>query len=169
MTREQAIELLRFTKVYVKDKSKEIQQKAFELGFRWLYSRDNDGVALEHLDAPFILFTGKIMHPCCDAERFNCDDSKEITAEEILAITIEDELKPTHRPFKNAEECWNEMFRHLPFGWVIDKETDSKHSIVGLVDLAGYNAESSSFSFGWDVALHRLTFADGAPFGIKEG
>ena len=168
MTREEAIKLLRFTKVYVKDKSKEIQQKAFELGFRWLIGNKEASKMVSNLDAPFIIFYNRAMEPCRDVEYFNFDDSKEITAEEILAINIEDEPKPTHRPFKNAEECWNEMLRHLPFGWVIDKETDSKHSIVGLVDLAGYNAVTSSFSFGWDMALCRLTFADGTPFGIKE-
>ena len=168
MTREQAIEFLRFTKVYVKDKSKEIQQKAFELGFKWLYSDKETSKMLNHLDAPFIIFYTGAMVPCCDVEYFNFDDSKEITAEEILAINIEDELKPTHRPFKNAEECWNEMLRHLPFGWVKDEEADGWHCIVGLIDLVGYNAESSSFTFGWDVALRRLTFADGTPFGIKE-
>lgn len=166
MTREEAIKLLRFTKVYVKDKSKEIQQKAFELGFKWMYSGADEAKMLNHLDAPFIIFYTRVMEPCCDVEYFNFDDSKEITAEEILAITIDE---PQYRQFKDAEECWREMLKHQPFGWVIDTETDSKHSIVGLVDLAGYNAKSSSFSFGWDVALHRLTFADGAPFGIKEG
>ncbi|MGN0223651.1 MAG: hypothetical protein ACI4AM_06460 [Muribaculaceae bacterium] len=160
MTRQQAIELLRFTKVYVKDKSKQIQQKAFELGFRWLYSRDNDGLAFEHLDAPFILFTGKTMHPCCDVERFNYDDSKEITAEEILAITTDDE--PRFRPFKNPDECLNEMLKHQPFGWVNDKESPYKYCITGLRDLDGFN-----YSI-WDMALKCLTFADGAPFGILE-
>ncbi len=166
MTKEEAIKLLRFTKVYVKDKSKEIQQKAFELGFKWMYSDADEAKMLNHLDAPFIIFYTRLMTPCCDVEYFNFDDSKEITAEEILAITIDE---PQYRPFKNAEECWCEMLKHQPFGWVIDTETDSKHSIVGLVDLVGYNAESTSFSFGWDVASRRLTFADGAPFGIKEG
>lgn len=165
MTREQAIEFLRFTKVYVKDKSKEIQQKAFELGFKWLIGNKEASKMVSSLDAPFIIFYNRAMEPCRDVEYFNFDDSKEITAEEILAITIDE---PQYRPFKNAEECWCEMFKHQPFGWVIDTETDSKHSIVGLVDLAGYNAKSSSFSFGWDVALRRLTFADGTPFGIKE-
>lgn len=26
--------------------------------------------------------------------------------------------KPKYRPFKDAEECWNEMQKHQPFGWV---------------------------------------------------
>lgn len=168
MTREQAIEFLRFTKVYVKDKSKEIQQKAFELGFKWLYGDKETSKMLNHLDARFIIFYTGAMVPCCDVEYFNFDDSKEITAEEILAITIEDEPKPTHRPFKNAEECWNEMHKHQPFGWVEDKETSYKYWIVGLGNLDGFNVKSLPFMFGWDVALHHLTFVDGEPFGIKE-
>lgn len=165
MKREEAIKLLRFTKVYVKDKSKEIQQKAFELGFKWMYSGADEAKMLNHLDAPFIIFYTRAMEPCCDVEYFNFDDSKEITAEEILAITIDE---PQYRPFKNADECWNEMLKHQPFGWVKDKEADGKHCIEGLIDLAGYNVETSSFTFGWDMALCRLTFADGTPFGIKE-
>lgn len=164
MTREEAIKLLRFTKVYVKDKSKEIQQKAFELGFKWMYSRADEAKMLNHLDAPFIIFYTRAMEPCCDVEYFNFDDSKEITAEEILAITIDE---PQYRPFKNAEECWCEMLKHQPFGWVKDKE-GGKYCITGIIDLVEYNAESTSFSFGWGVALSRLTFADGTPFGIKE-
>ena len=29
-------------------------------------------------------------------------------------------IKPEsrYRPFKDAEECWNEMQKHQPFGWV---------------------------------------------------
>lgn len=33
--------------------------------------------------------------------------------------------KVKYRPFANAEECWNEMQKHQPFGWVKDNETQS--------------------------------------------
>ena len=26
--------------------------------------------------------------------------------------------QPKFRPFDNAEECWQEMLRHQPFGWI---------------------------------------------------
>ena len=26
--------------------------------------------------------------------------------------------EPKYRPFKNQEECWNEMLKHQPFGWL---------------------------------------------------
>ena len=31
-------------------------------------------------------------------------------------------IKPKYRPFKNAEECWQEMLNHHPFGWIKCKE-----------------------------------------------
>lgn len=164
MTREQAIDFLRFTKVYVKDKSKEIQLKAFELGFKWLYSDKETSKMLNHLDAPFIIFYTGAMVPCCDVEYFNFDDSKEITAEEILAITIEEEPKPTHRPFKNAEECWNEMLRHLPFGWVKHISTGDALNIRRLTDLDIITTCTTKYV----NAFREITFADGEPFGIKE-
>lgn len=164
MTKEQAIELLRFTKVYVKDKSKEIQQKAFKLGFKWMYSGADEAKMLNHLDAPFIIFYTRAMEPCRDVEYFNFDDSKEITAEEILAITIEDELKPTHRPFKNAEECWNEMLKHQPFGWVKHISTGDVLNIRRLTNLDIITTCTTKYT----AALREVTFADGEPFGIKE-
>ena len=30
--------------------------------------------------------------------------------------------EPKYRPFANAEECWTEMLKHQPFGWVKDKD-----------------------------------------------
>ena len=29
--------------------------------------------------------------------------------------------EPKYRPFKDDEECWNEMKKHQPFGWVKDR------------------------------------------------
>lgn len=26
--------------------------------------------------------------------------------------------KPKYRPFKDVEECWQEMLKHTPFGWI---------------------------------------------------
>ena len=32
--------------------------------------------------------------------------------------------EPKYRPFKSQEECWNEMLKHQPFGWLSDKDGD---------------------------------------------
>lgn len=34
--------------------------------------------------------------------------------------------EPKYRPFANAEECWKEMQKHQPFGWVIEKTKDGE-------------------------------------------
>lgn len=63
-----------------------------------------------------------------------------------------------YRPFKDAEECWAEMQKHQPFGWVKDKSERSKYSIYSNVDNnADYEADFDDY-----------TFADGTPFGVKE-
>ena len=31
--------------------------------------------------------------------------------------------EPKYRPFKSVEECWNEMQKHQPFGWLKSKTT----------------------------------------------
>ena len=71
-----------------------------------------------------------------------------------------------YRPFQNIEECWQEMQKHQPFGWLKSK-TDKNYSFILDVD------ENSCHFVGdesWSFAdlLETETFADGTLFGIKE-
>ena len=43
--------------------------------------------------------------------------------------------QPKYRPFKNQGECWNEMLKHHPFGWVKSKDKGYFH-LIGLVQWA---------------------------------
>ena len=74
--------------------------------------------------------------------------------------------KPKYRPFKNAEECWNEMQKHQPFRWVKLKDTESVYymlkSIASQV-VIGFNETS----FSYKKVFNDYTFADGTPFGVK--
>ena len=74
--------------------------------------------------------------------------------------------EPKYRPFRNVEECWNEMLNHQPFGWL--KDTDTGGYII-ISELYDEDIEISGNN-GWDyVGLMKCyTFADGTPFGIKE-
>lgn len=74
--------------------------------------------------------------------------------------------EPTYRPFKNKEECWAEMQKHQPFGWVIDKNTMVHHTIVALNSLGPYF--SSDCGDDYKHLFECASFADGTPFGIKE-
>lgn len=72
-----------------------------------------------------------------------------------------------YRPFKNAEECWHEMLKHQPFGWIKGKE-DEYHTFITTVD--NNDEMSLSGNSGWSFLgiMNNYTFADGTPFGIKE-
>ena len=76
--------------------------------------------------------------------------------------------EPKYRPFKNAEECWREMQKHKPFGWVKDKG-DGHHALITAVDDDTYGM-SLNGNAAWSLSgiMDLFTFADGVPFGVKE-
>ena len=63
--------------------------------------------------------------------------------------------EPKYRPFKNKEECWNEMMKHKLFGLVITKDG----SYVNILSVSEENF-NDWFSY--------IKFTDGTPFGIKK-
>lgn len=65
--------------------------------------------------------------------------------------------EPKYRPFKSIEECWNEMQKHQPFGWVINIKDKYYTPITFL-----------SKSTNFDCLFKNKTFIDDSPFGIKE-
>ena len=79
-------------------------------------------------------------------------------------------IKPesTYRSFANAEECWKEMQKHQPFGWVKDKK-DGHHALITAVDddTCGMSLNGNA---AWSLSgiMDLFTFADGVPFGVKE-
>ena len=89
-------------------------------------------------------------------------------SDEVSSYRIKPE--PKYRPFKNADECWAEMQKHQPFGWLKRKDSNEYNlltSVDGSVECEGVRIDSDGF--GWDRANDEFTFADGTPFGIKEG
>ena len=43
--------------------------------------------------------------------------------------------EPRYRPFKNQEECWNEMMKHQPFGWVKEISSEMLYLINGISNM----------------------------------
>lgn len=76
--------------------------------------------------------------------------------------------EPTYRPFKDAEECWAEMCKHHPFGWVKHKKDGSRSLITSVI---GYERKVYFDEDGWyfDRIMEHYIFVDGTPFGVKEG
>lgn len=67
-------------------------------------------------------------------------------------------IKPEqkYRPFKDEEECWQEMQKHQPFGWMIPIGINQKINLTVIGN--GCDLEA---------LFKKFTFADGTPFGVK--
>lgn len=78
--------------------------------------------------------------------------------------------EPKYRPFKDAEECWQEMQKHKPFGWVKDKNKEDGTYVMVTKVSDGRDDMVINGNYNWrlDGLLKCFTFADGTPFGIKE-
>ena len=79
---------------------------------------------------------------------------------------LEYRIKPetTYRPFNDAEECWKEMLKHKPFGWV--KSTLFKDFAL-VKRVTTLYVEINRDIIDYKDALHKFTFADGTNFGVK--
>lgn len=74
--------------------------------------------------------------------------------------------EPTYRPFANAEECWAEMLKHEPFGWVKLKDTESGYYMIkGIASQVVIGFNETPFSY--KRVFEDYTFADGTSFGVK--
>lgn len=165
MTKEEINKFLANTKIYVAGKSEEIQKKLFSLGYKWI----DGSTEVKHTESPFLfIYPNMSFSRCSDMVYFSNNIKREISVEEILSL----ELTDGYRPFKDIEECWNEMFKHQPFGWLKAKDSGSP-MLIGNIYLNideevyivwAYNGVVNSAS----DAFYNFTFADGTPFGIKE-
>ena len=82
--------------------------------------------------------------------------------------------EPKYRPFKSKEDCWQEMLKHQPFGWLKSKK-DGRLRCIGEVSWSDEFetvhialSTSESLSRSANSMFDEYTFADGTPFGIKE-
>ena len=164
MTKEEIKKFLDNTKVYVNGKSEEIQKKLFSFGYYW-YGLNYNKVQFTKEPVLFISDDNIITYSDFTNHKFT-----EITAEQILSL----ELTKGYRPFKDKNECWNEMLKHQPFGWVKSKDIGN-FSLIGFVLWDSYFedvfitfATSEQLARSATSLFKKYTFADGTPFGIKE-
>ena len=77
-------------------------------------------------------------------------------------------IKPEqrYRPFKNAEECWSEMQKHKPFGWV--NYNGYRANIAAVMGSAITFVNNKGYTLFFQQAFEGCTFIDKQPFGIKE-
>lgn len=90
-------------------------------------------------------------------------DEEDPSFDEDFEYRIKPEQK--YRPFANAEECWQEMLKHQPFGWV--KSTLFK-DLALVQKVTTLYVEIDRDIIDYKDTLEKFTFADGTPFGVKE-
>ena len=73
--------------------------------------------------------------------------------------------EPKYRPFETQEECWNEMLKHQPFGWVKEKSSEMLYQINGISNMSIVIMEDIN---SFKEAMNIYEFKDGTPFGVKE-
>ena len=88
--------------------------------------------------------------------------------------------EPKYRPFKDADECWQEALKHEPFGWVKEKGDKPSYRLLACISdnteapicFASYGSVNRGVVIHSSSRLGKMfkafTFADGAPFGVKE-
>ena len=73
--------------------------------------------------------------------------------------------EPKYRPFETKEECWNEMLKHQPFGWVKEISSEMLYLINGISNMSIVIMEDIN---SFKEAMNIYKFKDGTQFGIKE-
>ena len=107
--------------------------------------------------------------------QYNFDEGwRDANIEHLLGDISKYRIKPEpkYRPFKNQEECWQEMLRHQPFGWLKSIRKQEKVHIGRVFEVKDYVLITLSINEGINnnssYFFNEYTFADGTPFGIKE-
>lgn len=88
-------------------------------------------------------------------------ETEELKFQDTYEYRIKPE--PKYRPFKDAEECWAEMLKHEPFGWVKTKDKGIRLCMSGLNQKSAF----TQVGYKYDEAFDEFIFADGTPFGVK--
>ena len=76
--------------------------------------------------------------------------------------------EPKYRPFKNQEECWNEMLKHQPFSSLKSKDNEY-FCLIGSVnkDDTITLAIEPNTDYAYHYIFEHYIFSDGTPFGVK--
>ena len=78
--------------------------------------------------------------------------------------------EPNYRQSRDVAECWQEMQKHRPFGWIKNKNNGHYAMITKVnADFDKKHIAISGINI-WTLSetMCDYTFADGEPFGINE-
>ena len=121
-----------------------------------------NGKTIQYYDVDYSF---KIAHP---GERNFNNKWVDVDEDHIFKLDLYEyriKPEPNYRPFKNAEECWQEMQKHQPFGWI--KSNDDGHYSMTMMVYDDVIRISGNNLWSFDDTMNNYTFADGTPFGIN--
>ena len=95
------------------------------------------------------------------------EETEELKLRDTFVYRIKPEPEPKYRPFANIEECWNEMQKHQPFGWIRSKDNGNRSLITLMVSEKDISINGFSGLTMYEL-MEKFTFDDGAVFGILE-
>ena len=111
---------------------------------------------------------GKTIEYSNDGDLWNETDTPTWCSDKFYRIKKE----PQYRPFKSQEECWNEMLKHQPFGWLKSIKKQEKVHIGRVFEVKDFAlitlSINESINNNSSYFFNEYTFADGTPFGIKK-
>lgn len=94
-------------------------------------------------------------------------EMKEIEYWNNIEYRIKQQSEPKFRPFNTEEECWQEIRKHEPFiKYKVIESSKDVYLIIQRIKTDGIETDVERLDF--ETAFEWFTFADGAPFGIKE-
>ena len=93
-------------------------------------------------------------------------ETNEIWCVNSLEYRIKPESEPKYRPFKDAEESWQEIRKHEPFvKYKVIESSKDVYLIIQRIKTDGIETDVERLDF--ETAFEWFTFADGTPFGVK--
>ena len=103
---------------------------------------------------------------CIKGDKSLWYDDEDPSFDNDLEYRLKTESK--YRQFSNAEECWQEMLNHHPFGWVKCDKCFYNIVSVSNIDVSMANVSGDIITLDFSEVMEYNTFADGVPFGVKE-
>ena len=108
---------------------------------------------------------GKVIESrCIKGDKSLWYDDEDPSFDNDFEYRLKSEQK--YRPFKDAEECWDEMQKHQPFGWV--NYNGYRANIAAVMGSAITFVNNKGYTLFFQQAFEGCTFIDKQPFGIKE-
>ena len=98
---------------------------------------------IRYIDKPFLYIIKGIITYGESFNSFTSDKLKEVYVELFLNVPI----TSSFRPFSNKKECWNEMLKHQPFGWLVNKETKCYVQPILYTSITAVFVDKSSANF----------------------